>query len=462
LCEQEPDSGIFPLISGFTPPANRFNPYTKKVEDNTEVPYGTRKKTENVISKFVISSIPNFVSSIAKSKDYDKKIREDKKTINKVVLFSEKDNVPGMFKALATHFRDQIDFYFVNSQKLRKKIKELKISEFPAILIYHDYDESGEQLEERKVVTYSGSNEIQDLIKFLVPFSLSEKLSGKNKFEGEKPISQRRGKYTFVTHKNYTKGVMEDYRTQIIFFHKQFDEIQTVFEDVAKTIHGPTNVVFFNCTDEESENVAKEKFGVKKFPRVIVFSTNSEKKPENSLEISSVVDSEDIINIVTNTEIKDNIREVSDSSISSIFLNNAIQLRKVTLIYLYRDEEDEVPLSFKSISANPLFKDKFDFIALKDPSPQTVQQFQVPKLPTIIGGIPPPEGVDATTPEGQGMVQTMIYQGSLEDYFELLEYQLGVLRLVFPPDPSEDSSQKRQAEITVEFQEVTKDNFEEI
>lgn len=449
------------MISGFTPPANRFNPYTKKVEDNTEVPYGNRKKTENAISKFVVSSIPNFVSFIVKSKDYDKRIIDDKKTINKVVLFSEKDKVPGMFKALATHFRDQIDFYFVNSEKLSKRVKKMKISEFPAILVYHDYDEFGEKLEQSEVVTYKGNNEIQDLIKFLAPFALAEKLSGKKQFGGDKPINQRRGRYTFVTHKNYTKGIMEDYRTQVIFFSKQFGEVQTVFEEVAEAIHGPANVVYFNCSHEESENVAKDKFGVKKFPRVIVFSTNSEKTPENALEISSVVESEDIINIVTNTEIKDNIREVSDSSISSIFLNNALQLRKVTLIYLYQDESDGVPLAFKSISSNPIFRENFDFIALKSPSPQTVQQFQIPKLPTIIGGIPPPPGVDATTPEGQGMVQTMIYQGSLEDYFELLEYQLGVLRAVFPQEESGEGD-KRGAEATVEFQEVSKANFEEI
>jgi len=100
FCLNEPDSDTFPLISGFVPPTTRFNPYTKKIEENKEISFANRPKTEKAMSKFVTTNIPNFVNPIAKGKEYDSQIKSNKK-INKIVLFSEKSTVPVLFKALA-------------------------------------------------------------------------------------------------------------------------------------------------------------------------------------------------------------------------------------------------------------------------------------------------------------------------------------------------------------------------
>jgi len=458
MCQNEADSGIFPLISGFVPPSTRFNPYTKEVQQNQETPFGERKKTEKGMSKFVTSNIPNFVSSITKSKEYDTKLRS-KKAINKVVLFSEKNTPPVLFKALATKFKDKIDFFFADSTKLRKKTKELKITDFPTIMVYSDVSEDGEKLAESKVITYEGKNNIEELIKFLIPYALAEPFDPKS---SEKPQYQRRGKYTFVNHKNYTRGFIEDYRAQVVFFEKDFKNIQQKFETIASVLHGPTNVVFFNCDTPQSQEIAKEKFGVTKFPKLLVFSTGAEKNKETALDISVNTEEDEIVNIIEGTEIKDNLREASESVLSSLIVNNALQLNKITLVYLYEGEEDEVPLSFRSISTNPIFAENFEFIAFKDPGAMTLQQFQVPRLPVIIGGLPPPEGQEGSDAEGQGSLRTMIYQGDINDYFELLEYNLGVLQTFFPDSKSQRKTTERTAEASTNFQEVTYDNFDDI
>ena len=457
MCQQEADSGIFPLISGFVPPSNRYNPYTKKIEDNQETPYGNRPKKEKNFSKFILSHLPNFVSPIAKGKEYDTKMKSNKK-INKVVLFSEKSISPGLYKALASKFKDRIEFYFINASKMKKKVKKLGIDSFPTIIVHANVDPDGENLSTQSIETYDGENDILELTEFLTPFALNEKYDPS---AGDKPQYQRRGKYTFVNHKNYSRGFMEDYRAQVVFFSKDYDSVKEKFEYVAEALHGPANVVYFNCESEQSQKIA-DKLGIKKYPRILVFSTGAEKDKESALEISLSTRAEDIQNIVEGTEIKDNLREVSDSVISSLILTNAVQLRKITLVYLYEEENDDVPLSYKSMSTNPIFKEHFEFVALKEPSQVTMQQFQVPKLPVIIGGIPPPEDADPESPEAQGGIRSMVYQGEINDYFELLDFNIGVLQSFFPDSDEGMNSQQRSPEAIVDFQEATASNFDEI
>lgn len=139
VCQNEPDSGIFPLLSGFVPPSTRFNPYTKKVEDNQELPYGARPKTEKSMTKFITSNLPNFVLTVSSKADAESKLSPTKH-INKVVLYTEKTTPPVLFKALATHFKDHLDFYFVDVNKHKKIAKKHGVKEYPTIKIYSQVD----------------------------------------------------------------------------------------------------------------------------------------------------------------------------------------------------------------------------------------------------------------------------------------------------------------------------------
>lgn len=301
---------------------------------------------------------------------------------------------------------------------------------------------------------------MQELIRFLEPFALIDKY---DPHSSDKPHYQKRGKYTFVTHKNYTRAFVDDPRAQVVFFDKDFGNVKDKFEYVAKELHGPANVVYFNCETEEAQKIAETQFGVKKFPRVMIYSTGTEKNADSALEISFATDAEDIVDIVSETEIKGNLKDVSDSMVSSIILNNAVQLRKITLVYLYEGDDEELPLSFKAVSTNPKFAKNFEFIALKNPGKLTLQQFQVPKLPVILGGIPPQENPDENAPpEAANSLRTMIFQGKIDDYYELLEYNLGVLATFFPESQEEQKTNESSTKTVTEFQEATALNFDEI
>ena len=347
----------------------------------------------------------------------------------------------------------------MNTNKLKKKVKQLKITDFPSIIVYSDFDSDGEKLASPDKITYKGKQHFDDLVDFLTPFALLENYDPN---AADKPQYQKRGKYTFVNYKNYTRGLMDDYRAQVVFFEKDYENIREKFETIAKYLHGPVNVVFFNCEHKLSQEIVEEKFEVKKFPKIFVFSTGSEKDFDSALDISIKTSAMDILGIVESTEIQDNLREVSDSVLSSLILTNAIQLNKITLVYLYEGEEDAVPLSFKSLSSNPVFSNHFEFVALKNPGALTIQQFQVPKLPVIIGGIPPPDDIDPESPEAASSIRTMIYQGKINDYFELLEFNLGVKQSFFPEIEEQQRNSDKASEVSTKFQEVDATNFDEI
>ena len=485
-CKQEINSGVYPLISVMAPPYRRKNPYTKQLEDNKEVPYGNRPRTSKSMSKFLQSNIPNFSELISKGSDYDDKVLNSK-AINKVVLFSEKldksKQPPVLYKALTNHFKDRLEFYNIDTQKLKKRVKSMNITDFPTILVHANYDSESQELdqgennlenlmkaasesefeviESENIVKYTGSIDILELIKFLEVLALNSKYDAD---VSSKPNEERRSKYTIVNHSNYTKGFINDYRTQVVFFDESFDGIKEKFDHVAEELHGPANIVFFDCKTKQSKDIAKENFNIKKFPNILVFSTGVEKDVDNSLEISPSIDADDLVSLIMETEMKDNLKDVSDSMISSVILTNALQLRKMTLVYLYEDNSrsDEIPLAFKALSMHPRFVDNVDFVAIKNPGEMTRQQFQVRKLPIIIGGLPPPEGMDASNPEGGGNIQTMVYQGDVNDFYELLSYNLGAINMFYPQSEEEQKAKEKTSVETIPFQEVTATNFDEI
>ena len=447
IWKESKDSSIFPIISGIVPIALRFNPYTKKIENNNEVPFTSKTKDENSISKFITSKIPNFAETIRTEKEYQEKIEGGDK-MNKVILFSEKKDSPTIYKALATHFRDRLQFFFIDFSQKKPKIKGLKDITPPKIIVHVGFDNEGEANEKKEIVKFEGEIKFEAISKFLDSYALNHKYDPNS---SKRPFALKRSSHTIVNFRNYTKGFVEDYRAQVVFFDKSFDAVKEKFETVAKTLHGPANVIFFDCSSEESQKIAKEKFGVKSYPKLLVFASKAEKDATSSLEINLNTEVEDMVKLIKETEIKDNLRDVSDSVISSVIVTNAAQFKKVTLVYLFQGEEDEVPLSFRAVSAHPIFANNFDFIALNNPSTGTIKSFQVQKLPIVMGGLPAIGAFATDNPEAANSVRTIVYQGNIDDYFEFLEYTLGINEMVFPKPNEEVKTEHKSSSKKARF-----------
>ena len=83
---------------------------------------------------------------------------------------------------------------------------------------------------------------------------------------------------------------------------------------------------------------------------------------------------------------------------------------KVLVIYFHKDETD-LRLSFKAITQDPIFKERFKFITVAEPSEATRQTFQIKKLPHIAGVITIPPQMQVENDHGY---RVFTYQESLK------------------------------------------------
>lgn len=79
------------------------------------------------------------------------------------------------------------------------------------------------------------------------------------------------------------------------------------------------------------------------------------------------------------------VSEVNERYMSTQAINNAVELRKHTLIYFFN--EGPVSLQFKAISALEWLQDDFLFVSVHEPSQALMREYYVDKLPAIRGAL---------------------------------------------------------------------------
>ena len=67
------------------------------------------------------------------------------------------------------------------------------------------------------------------------------------------------------------------------------------------------------------------------------------------------------------------VREMNERYVSSHAVNNAVELRKHTLIYFFEDEH--ISLHFKAISALEWLQDDFVFVSVSKPSQRLMDDY---------------------------------------------------------------------------------------
>jgi hypothetical protein len=73
---------------------------------------------KRMFKKWLTDRMSDFTSPIATKVDYEVLIQnKNDKDINKVILFTEKEQVPNVYKALSAEFRDKLRFSVVSLPK---------------------------------------------------------------------------------------------------------------------------------------------------------------------------------------------------------------------------------------------------------------------------------------------------------------------------------------------------------
>lgn len=84
--------------------------------------------------------------------------------------------------------------------------------------------------------------------------------------------------------------------------------------------------------------------------------------------------------------IKGNLVDIAEKTLTAKMVSNANE-GKISFCYLY-ESGMSLPLEYRVVSNMPEFQKHFEFIAVTDPTPLTLKQFQLDKVPVLFGTIP--------------------------------------------------------------------------
>lgn len=150
----------------------RVNPYTGKQMPVTPVQFASNQVTDPDVKRWITDNIPDYTQRLSTKTDADQ--FADETGIQKVYLFSSKQKVPPIYKALSSEFRNRLRFAFVNieSQIAGDLSTEFGIKEWPTLLVQNQFVTPDDDSDSHHV--FSGKMKLNELIDFVAPFALSE------------------------------------------------------------------------------------------------------------------------------------------------------------------------------------------------------------------------------------------------------------------------------------------------
>ena len=128
-----------------------------------------------------------------------------------------------------------------------------------------------------------------------------------------------------------------------------------------------------------------------------------EEKNEKSFEIFINEKLDAIIDEV-HEGIDHDVRETSEKIMMNVASSYALEEKKTVVFYIY--ESGRVSIHLKALSGLSILKDDFVFMSVTSPSEDMMKQFQIQKIPTIVGILPP-------TPDAPDSIRQFMYGGSI-------------------------------------------------
>ena len=152
------------MFSLFKPAEIKVNPYTGKAMPNENIPYSQNEVTDVAMKSWITNNIPDYTQRLSQRSDAEEFTSEQ--DIDKVYLFSAKQKVPPIYKALASNFYNRLRFAFVQieSEIGPKLAEEFEIEKWPTLLVL---TADGEK------ITYDDKMKLPIMKEFVAQYALS-------------------------------------------------------------------------------------------------------------------------------------------------------------------------------------------------------------------------------------------------------------------------------------------------
>lgn len=160
----------FPRMVMLSPPKVKINPYTNKENSYTEKKFQDKEVSQRTLYKFMTENIPDYsielnnnnIDAFLKEADY-----------NKLILFTDKDHTPLLYRGLSGYFYDRLKFGIVHTNQ-KDIINRFIIKSSPTLLMYNTMDE-GVYLFKPVIDIYNGETTAASIIDAISYTALPEK-----------------------------------------------------------------------------------------------------------------------------------------------------------------------------------------------------------------------------------------------------------------------------------------------
>eukprot|EP00825_Cyclidium_porcatum_P040439 TRINITY_DN5111_c0_g2_i5.p1 TRINITY_DN5111_c0_g2~~TRINITY_DN5111_c0_g2_i5.p1 ORF type:complete len:672 (-),score=172.46 TRINITY_DN5111_c0_g2_i5:332-2347(-) len=403
-----------PMVSFFEPPLVKINPYTKQPNPAKDHKYEGRASLKDFES-FAKKYIPVYRTAIKTEDELEEFLSNQQ--LNKVLLFTNKKDTSILYKGLTAHYKDRLLFGEV-SNKAEELIAKYKVEKFPTLMVL----QTKENEKEPTITIYNQELQFKVIVEFLKQFATEKKVTkeyeapeSQKEDESEDEDEETNSQQKSQSEKN--KKVKETVKLQDLDLEKYKSEIISS-EEMPILIHVYTSednqhphweeltkkygklFIYYKLlvNDQSKKDFVEKEMNIKQFPSIKFLPVGTTKKAHSRISFN-LGDSLEDINSEIDELIIDNTMSVNEQSLQ-IKLSQSLQDAKVLLI-LFHDQE-QISLTYRVFSNLEKYKQKFEFLNMKDPSQQIKSQFQItnlPKLVAIFRDVPEEQKLEQIKPE---------------------------------------------------------------
>jgi len=266
----------FPKIKLLVPPLYKFDPKTKKMNGHQLLDFTESIVSEETLYKFVTDNIPSFTTKLG-SETIETFLNQP--VFNKVILFTNKETTPKIYKGLSNIYYDRILFGLVPSQE-EELVQKFEITSFPSIIVV----ENPFLLKDDYIThRFEGEVDVREISHFIEKFALREK----NYVRRLSFLKFDKTPFSKITTRNYELFFDRQetkLNSKIVYFSKE--EINKIPEDLKKFAElttGYFNFGLMNCKGVEKFCKEELFIDVDNLPGLYLFKPHPEPLKNNFL-----------------------------------------------------------------------------------------------------------------------------------------------------------------------------------
>lgn len=132
-----------------------------------QIGFASNQVSDPDVKKWITDNVPDYTQRLMTKEDAAQFSAEE--GIKKVYLFSAKQKVPPIYKALSAQFRNRVRFAFVNVEASvsAEVAADFGVEKWPTLLVESAGEDGGHDL-------YSGKMKLNELVEFVAPHALSD------------------------------------------------------------------------------------------------------------------------------------------------------------------------------------------------------------------------------------------------------------------------------------------------